>query len=120
MNGSTADKSGSMDVDASSKSLDENDEDTTRPATVPSLTSSVCPICSTELNKLARNVPYAHHSKSHVDHDPVVLPNDRIYGRELLERLNEKLGFGDGKVRDPMDPTGEAYGWEHVKKVFIS
>src|SRR6266487_3046781 len=29
-----------------------------------SSTTSVCPICSTELNELARPMPYAHHTKS--------------------------------------------------------
>jgi macrophage erythroblast attacher len=88
-----------------------------------STVSSVCPICSTELNKLARNVPYAHHTKSYVEQDPIVLPNGRIYGRRRLEELQRKLegGVGEvggGKVRDPT--TGEDFGWEEVRKVYIS
>ncbi|KAL9077922.1 MAG: hypothetical protein Q9157_003158 [Trypethelium eluteriae] len=82
-------------------------------------TSSLCPICSIELNDLARGVPYAHHTKSFVENDPVVLPNGRIYGRERLWGFNEKLGWVEGKVRDPTNPT-EWYGVEEVKKVFIS
>lgn len=78
----------------------------------------ICPICSTELNTLARNVPYAHHSKSHVDHDPVVLPNGRIYGSERLKRGNEKLGTKAGKVRDPWD--GTEFDEISVRKVYIS
>jgi macrophage erythroblast attacher len=89
------------------------------PAAAMSLTSSVCPICSTELNKLSKHLPFAHHSKSHVEHDPVVLPNGRIYGRERLERLNEKLGVGAGSVRDPMDVRGESWGWDEVGKVYF-
>jgi len=83
------------------------------------MTTSVCPICSTELNALSRHLPFGHHSKSHVEHDPVVLPNGRIYGRERLERLNEKLGTETGMVRDPVD-ISKLYRWEDVVKVFIS
>jgi macrophage erythroblast attacher len=84
-----------------------------------SMTTSVCPICSTELNLLSRHLPFGHHSKSHMEHDPVVLPNGRIYGRERLERLNEKLGTEKGFVRDPVDITN-VYPWSEVRKVFIS
>lgn len=95
--------------------------------------TSLCPICSMELNDLARNVPYAHHTTSSVEPDPVVLPNGRIYGRERLEELQRKLamaggGGGDGgtqdlqigkegEVRDPT--TGESFTWDQVKKVYI-
>jgi macrophage erythroblast attacher len=89
------------------------------PSIGASLQTSVCPICSTELNKLARNVPYAHHSKSHVENDALVLPNGRIYGRERLERTNEKLGAPKGVVRDPVDPS-VTFAWDEVRKVFIS
>lgn len=87
----------------------------------------VCPICSTELNELARNVPYAHHTKSFIEEDPVVLPNGRVFGRERLRALNEKLGVRKGWVRDPTaakegDGGGEAVEWSEseVRKVFIS
>ena len=88
-----------------------------------STTSKVCPICSTELNELARNVPYAHHTKSAVENDPVVLPNGRIYGRQRLEDMQRKLAGGAGEVagdqvRDPT--TGKVFGWGEVKKVYIS
>jgi macrophage erythroblast attacher len=95
--------------------------------------TSLCPICSMELNDLARNVPYAHHTTSSVEADPVVLPNGRIYGRGRLEELQKKLvmagggGRGDGmhdpeigkdgEVRDPT--TGESFTWDEVKKVYI-
>lgn len=79
----------------------------------------VCPICSTELNELARNVPYAHHTKSYMEDDPVVLPNGRVFGRERLKRLNEKLGTTSGKIKDPTDMETE---WDEreLKKVYIS
>jgi macrophage erythroblast attacher len=81
--------------------------------------TSVCPICSTELNELARNVPYAHHSKSYVEDDPVILPNGRIYGRGRLMALNEKIGTAEGKVRDPTDLSQE-FDEADLKKVYIS
>ncbi|KAF4555436.1 CTLH/CRA C-terminal to LisH motif domain-containing protein 2 [Elsinoe fawcettii] len=84
-----------------------------------STTTSVCPICSTELNELARNVPYAHHSKSYVESDPVVLPNGRVYGRERLMAMNEKLGTPEGRIRDLTDVSQE-YSEYELKKVFIS
>lgn len=84
-------------------------------------TTSVCPICSTELNELARNVPYAHHTKSIVENDPVVLPNGRIYGYERLRGFNEKVGTERGWVRDPVEGLG-GQKWKEgeVRKVFIS
>lgn len=85
-----------------------------------SSTTSVCPICSTELNELARNVPYAHHSKSLVENDPVVLPNGRIYGRERLRAFNDGLGVESGWVRDPVEGLGGSrWREEEVRKVFI-
>ena len=80
----------------------------------------VCPICSTELNELARNVPYAHHTKSFMEDDPVVLPNDRVFGRERLKMLNEKLGTRKGLVRDPTNANGTEWSEAEIKKVFIS
>jgi macrophage erythroblast attacher len=70
---------------------------------------------------LARGVPYAHHTKSFMEDDPVVLPNGRVYGRERLRALNEKLGVRGGRVRDPGEGSrGQEWGWGEVKKVFIS
>jgi macrophage erythroblast attacher len=94
-------------------------EDPGLPSINTSLSTHVCPICSTELNQLATQVPYAHHSKSHVENDPVVLPNGRIYGRERLIKLNEKLGSQEGLVRDPVEPD-KFFEWTQVRKVFIS
>lgn len=83
-----------------------------------SMTTSVCPICSKELNVLSRELAFGNHSKSHVEDDPVVLPNGRVYGREKLERLNEKIGTEKGYVKDPVDTTN-VYLWSEVKKIFI-
>ena len=83
-----------------------------------SSTTSLCPICSTELNELAKGVPYAHHGRSAVEPDPVVLPNGRIYGRARLQELSLKVGLPPTMVRDPT--TGEEFDESRVKKVFIS
>ena len=84
-----------------------------------SSTTSVCPICSTELNDLAKNIPYAHHTKSYVENDPIMLPNGRIYGRERLLEMGRNVGFiGEGKVRDPT--TGDVFEESEMKKVYIS
>jgi macrophage erythroblast attacher len=83
----------------------------------------VCPICSTELNDLARNVPYAHHTKSHVEHDLFLLPNGRVYGKERLDDYARKSGLSSdipegGEVKDPV--TGQTYPRSLLKKVFIT
>lgn len=83
-----------------------------------SLASSVCPICSTELNDLARNVPYAFHSKSHVEPDLLLLPNGRAYGRQRLEDYARKAGLLDAQVKDLR--TGEIFGMDRLKKVYIT
>ncbi|PYH40667.1 FYV10 family protein [Aspergillus saccharolyticus JOP 1030-1] len=80
--------------------------------------TSVCPICSTELNELARNMPYAHHTKSYVENDPIVLPNGRVYGQQRLLEMSKKIGCVDsGKVKDPT--TGEVFDEAEMKKVYI-
>ena len=83
-----------------------------------SSTTSVCPICSTELNELARNLPYAHHTKSYVESDPTVLPNGRIYGRDRLLQMSAKVGLDEGHVKDPT--TGEVFEESKIRKVYIS
>lgn len=66
-------------------------------------------------------MPYAHHTKSIVENDPVVLPNGRIYGRERLTGYNEKVGTEKGWVRDPVGGVnGERFREIEVRKVFIS
>ncbi|KAI1085664.1 protein FYV10 [Whalleya microplaca] len=83
-----------------------------------SLASSVCPICSTELNELARAVPYAFHSKSHVEPDLYTLPNGRAYSRARLDEYARKAGLGADRVKDLR--TGEVYEVDELKKTFIS
>jgi macrophage erythroblast attacher len=88
-------------------------------ATLASLVQqSSCPICSTELNELARKVPYAHHTKSHVDHDLRVLPNGRVYGKERLLLFAKKAGLSPNTIKDPW--TGEIYDIDAMQKVYIT
>ena len=87
-------------------------------ANASSTTTSVCPICSTELNELARKLPYAHHTKSYVENDPVVLPNGRVYGRERLLEMSAKVGLEPGFVKDPT--TSEVWEESKIRKVYIS
>ncbi|KAJ5081003.1 hypothetical protein N7456_013713 [Penicillium angulare] len=83
-----------------------------------STSTSVCPICSTELNDLARKVPYAHHSKSYVEGDAIVLPNGRVYGKSRLMEISKNLGaVQTGQVKDPT--TGEVYDEDDMQKVYI-
>lgn len=88
------------------------------PTSSSSITTSVCPICSTELNDLARNVPYAHHDKSHVESNLVLLPNGCVYGRQRLEEYSRKAGLSDDKVKDLR--SGDEFYVDKIKKVYIS
>ncbi|QSZ30506.1 hypothetical protein DSL72_000060 [Monilinia vaccinii-corymbosi] len=88
------------------------------PTSSSSVTSSVCPICSIELNDLARKVPYAQHTKSHVESDLVLLPNGCVYGLGRLEEFSRKAGLSDDKVKDLR--TGDVFDREKLKKVYIS
>ncbi|KAK5089887.1 GID complex subunit containing RING finger motif [Lithohypha guttulata] len=98
-----------------------------------SIGASLCPICSIELNELARSVPYAHHTKSSVENDAMMLPNGRVYGRDrLLELVKKNLRANagtlkttgsidkvtEGPVIDPV--TGNHYSWNDLKKVYIT
>ncbi|QPC78908.1 hypothetical protein HYE68_009660 [Fusarium pseudograminearum] len=78
----------------------------------------VCPICSTELNELARNVPYAHHTQSHVEHDLRLLPNGSVYGRDRLETQARKNGLPADQIRDLR--TGHIFPVDSLKKVYIT
>lgn len=87
-------------------------------AVASTLGHGVCPICSTELNELARNVPYAHHTKSHVEHDLRLLPNGCVYGKDRLELQAKKGGLSADHVKDLR--TGEVFTTDSLKKVFIT
>ncbi|KAI1818771.1 CTLH/CRA C-terminal to lish motif domain-containing protein [Poronia punctata] len=83
-----------------------------------SLATNVCPICSTELNELARCVPHALHIKSHIDPDLRLLPNGRAYSKARLEEFAKKAGLPEGQVKDLR--TGEVFGVERLRKVYIT
>lgn len=87
-------------------------------AAASTLGHGVCPICSTELNELARNVPYAHHTQSHVEHDLRLLPNGSVYGRDRLEMQAKKAGLPADQIKDLR--TGETYPLDALKKVYIT
>ena len=78
--------------------------------------AALCPICSPELNALARNVPYAQHVRNIVD-DPVALPNGRVYSQTNLEAWGTKQGLARGKVRDPL--TLEEWDISALRKVYV-
>ncbi|EAQ91278.1 hypothetical protein CHGG_03213 [Chaetomium globosum CBS 148.51] len=84
-----------------------------------SLTTRVCPICSTELNALARSVRYAHHGKSRLlEQDLVLLPNGRVYGKARLDEYAAKSGLPAGQIKDLV--TGEVFSGEEGRKVFVT
>lgn len=76
----------------------------------------MCPVCSLELRHIARPLPYALHNHSHLDPDPVLLPNDRIYGLEKLLDYAKKAGVAFGKIIDPV--TLEVYERSAVVSVY--
>uniref|UniRef100_A0A060TCK8 ARAD1D43362p n=1 Tax=Blastobotrys adeninivorans TaxID=409370 RepID=A0A060TCK8_BLAAD len=78
----------------------------------------MCPICSQELNELAKPLPFALHVHSHLDADPIVLPNGRIYGMEKLLDYSAKAGLMKGKVADPT--TKEVFDASEMKHVYPS
>jgi len=80
------------------------------------ISASLCPVCSPELNVLARNVPYAQHVRNIVD-DPVALPNGRVYSQANLEAWGHKQGVTPGKVRDPL--TQEEWDSSALRKVYV-
>lgn len=63
-------------------------------------------------------MPYAHHTKSYVEGDPIVLPNGRVYGQARLMEMSKKIGAVEsGKIKDPT--TGEVFDENEMKKVYI-
>ncbi|KAK9456568.1 CTLH/CRA C-terminal to lish motif domain-containing protein [Dipodascopsis uninucleata] len=80
--------------------------------------SSLCPICSQELSELSKSLPYAHHVRSSVEIDPVMLPNGTIYGAQSLLEFCAKAGVPAGKMRDPA--TEEDFDESSLRRVFPS
>jgi macrophage erythroblast attacher len=88
------------------------------PSALGSSQQSVCPICSMELDALSRNVPYAHHVKSHVANDLVLLPSMHVYSRAQLLDSARKAGLPPHLVRDLR--TGQTHDISTLKKVFMT
>lgn len=95
--------------------------------TIGSTQNPDCPVCdSSGLGTLAKECPWSHHLNSIIvcgltgrvvqDGDRLaVLPNGRVYSRDGLERLAD----GDeGRVRCPR--TGQVFGMDEIRRVFIS
>ena len=81
--------------------------------------SAACPICSTELNDLARDLPCANHLKSQIDSDLILLPNGIAYSKEKLDDYARKSGLDpDVTVRDLR--TGHVYKTDDTTKVYIT
>lgn len=78
----------------------------------------MCPVCSDELNKLSRPLPYAHHVRSILDPDPVVLPNDHVHGRAKLFEYARKKKLPPNKVCEPSDH--QVFLVEDLKTVYPS
>ncbi len=86
-----------------------------------------CPICSMELNELARDVPHALQEHSRVDHDVVMLPNRRVYGKTRLLEYAKRMGMersgieGQDEEEWVVDPvTGELFHARLLQTVYIS
>ncbi|KAG5519766.1 hypothetical protein PMAC_000039 [Pneumocystis sp. 'macacae'] len=90
--------------------------------------STLCPICSSELNSIASLVPYAHVVRSSLidsltgekiksDNELIVLPNGHVYSQKSLYEKNEKFGISKDIIWDPA--TTEKFPKEKIKKVFI-
>ena len=81
-------------------------------------TRGICPICSAELNELAAHVPYAHHTKSHVQPDLVMLPSGRTRGKQTLLDEAKKAGLDPDLVIDTL--SDELVHVDELKKVYIT
>ncbi|KAK1756028.1 CTLH/CRA C-terminal to lish motif domain-containing protein [Echria macrotheca] len=82
------------------------------------ISANLCPICSTELNELARGIPYAQHSRSYVDSDLLMLPNGRVYGKARLQEYASKAGLGEDQVKDLV--TSEIFPTDKLRRVYIT
>jgi macrophage erythroblast attacher len=88
------------------------------PPPPPNSQQGLCPICSAELNDLARNLPYAHHTRSHVEPDLRMLPNQNVYGEQRLRDQAKKSGLAPGMVEDLV--SKEVFSEDSLRKIFIS
>ncbi|CCJ31286.1 unnamed protein product [Pneumocystis jirovecii] len=90
--------------------------------------STLCPICSPELNSIASLVPYAHAVRSSLidsltgekiksDNELIALPNGHVYNQKSLYEKNEKFGISKDIIWDPA--TTEKFSREKIRKVMV-
>eukprot|EP00761_Pharyngomonas_kirbyi_P013613 gb/GECH01013642.1/.p1 GENE.gb/GECH01013642.1/~~gb/GECH01013642.1/.p1 ORF type:complete len:384 (+),score=108.61 gb/GECH01013642.1/:1-1152(+) len=83
------------------------------------------PLCHPNFQKLAHDLPFAHHNNSKLvcrisgermddDNYPMVLPNGNAYSRKAMEDMAAK---NDGVIHDPR--SGEEFLFEDLKKTYI-
>lgn len=97
---------GKIDIDYENENDNENENDEDNEPVYESKARN-CPICSPDLNCLSYNLPYSQHFRSHIDEDPVLLPNGKIYGKKVLVDLANKLQLRPNVFKDPADLTAE-------------
>ncbi|XP_033113388.1 E3 ubiquitin-protein transferase MAEA-like [Anneissia japonica] len=84
-----------------------------------------CPVCSKNLNQLARSLPYSHAAQSRLicsisgqmmneNNVPMMLPNGHVYGEISLLAMAAECG---GRIICPR--TKEVYDIDQLEKVFI-
>ena len=87
--------------------------------------SLLCPVCSEAGNKLAANLPFAHHGHSCLvcrmsgevmdeNNPPMVLPNGSIYSQKALKAMAESNDDIITCLR-----TGEEFDFQDAKQVYI-
>lgn len=68
-----------------------------------------CPICSPEFTEISQTLPYAHHTKSVLFENPVMLPNGNVYDMNKLLKLaetireNKIVNLEQTEIIDPID-----------------
>ena len=82
-----------------------------------------CPVCSPELYKLSRNLPYAQ-LITNIFNNPFKLPNGNIYPFDKLTTPNEKYLsekdslLRDGMIKDPL--TKEVFSIDECSRVYAA
>ncbi|ODV92290.1 hypothetical protein CANCADRAFT_84569 [Tortispora caseinolytica NRRL Y-17796] len=81
--------------------------------------SALCPICYTELSSASEKLPYAHHTKPHVEPELVLLPNGHVYSKpKLIEHAKTLRLDSDTTICDPF--TGQNFSIASLKPVYAT
>ncbi|CCD23392.1 glucose-induced degradation complex subunit FYV10 NDAI_0B03580 [Naumovozyma dairenensis CBS 421] len=81
-----------------------------------------CPVCSESFAKISKNLPYAHHTKSRLFENPVMLPNGNVYDAQRLKDLAKTLKKKElcilekEQIIDPID--GKRYSETDFVKMY--